>query len=120
MTVKLSARKAAANRVKRAAYARVCREVDARDGDVCRVCRCLVLRGRHHHHIVFRSRGGKDTPSNLLVLCDWCHTAIHAERIRVTGTAKDLTIQVRPAQGWDVPNSAMSESTASVRKDTGL
>jgi len=26
----------------------------------------------------------------------------------------------RPAQGWDVPNSAMSESTASVRKDTGL
>jgi 5-methylcytosine-specific restriction endonuclease McrA len=118
MPVKLSARKAAANRVKRAAYARVCREVDARDGDVCRVCRCLVLRGRHHHHIVFRSRGGKDTVSNLIVVCAWCHGAIHQQRIRVTGTASDLLIRVRPAQGWDVPNSAMSESTATVTKGT--
>jgi 5-methylcytosine-specific restriction endonuclease McrA len=115
--IRPSKRTAAKNRAKRSNYAAVCREVDARDGDRCRVCGALALTP-HHHHIVFRSRGGKDTPSNLIAVCDFCHDAIHQQRIRVTGTATDLRIEYRPAQGWDGPNSAMSESTATVTKGT--
>ena len=31
----------------------------------------------HVHHVVFRSQGGTDTPSNLTVLCETCHDALH-------------------------------------------
>jgi 5-methylcytosine-specific restriction endonuclease McrA len=87
MAVKISTRKQAANRLKRAAYARVCREVDARDGDRCRVCLRFVLSGRHHHHLVFRSQGGADTTANLITVCAGCHADIHERRIAVTGNA---------------------------------
>jgi hypothetical protein len=29
------------------------------------------------HHVVFRSQGGTDTPSNLLTLCETCHADLH-------------------------------------------
>jgi hypothetical protein len=32
----------------------------------------------HVHHVVFRSQGGTDTPSNLTVLCETCHNDLHA------------------------------------------
>jgi len=31
--------------------------------------------------VIFRSRGGKDTLSNLLTLCETCHAALHAGKI---------------------------------------
>ena len=31
----------------------------------------------HVHHIVFRSNGGTDTPSNLVTLCSKCHDDLH-------------------------------------------
>jgi 5-methylcytosine-specific restriction endonuclease McrA len=116
--IRPSKRTAAKNRAKRSNYAAVCREVDARDGDRCRVCGCLTLRGRHHHHLIFRSRGGKDVPSNLIVVCAWCHDDIHQQRMRVSGTATNLSVWFRPTQGWDGLNSAMSKSTATVTKGT--
>ena len=117
--IRPSKRTAAKNRAKRLNYMSVCREVDIRDAFRCRVClRFCRDTGAHHHHIVFRSQGGEDTASNLIVVCAWCHDAIHQQRIRVTGTATDLRIECRPAQGWDAPNSAMSKSTATVTKGT--
>jgi hypothetical protein len=35
------------------------------------------------HHIVFREQGGKDTLTNLLTLCEACHTKIHLGKIQL-------------------------------------
>lgn len=89
--IRPSKRTAAKNRAKRANYAKVCREVDARDRGRCRMCGRAVLVGcRHHHHIVYRSRGGKDVASNLILVCGPCHRDIHDGRLKVTGTACNL------------------------------
>jgi len=32
----------------------------------------------HVHHIVFKSQGGTDAPSNLITLCETCHHDLHA------------------------------------------
>lgn len=32
------------------------------------------------HHIVSRKQGGSDHPSNLVALCNSCHSKIHAEQ----------------------------------------
>lgn len=34
-------------------------------------------RAQHHHHIVRRSQGGKDSKDNLLPVCWVCHAWIH-------------------------------------------
>jgi len=61
---------------KAANWSRVCRLVKARDRH-CRVCKSAP--GEHAHHIVYRSHGGKDVPSNLLWVCGQCHQDIHAK-----------------------------------------
>jgi len=33
----------------------------------------------HIHHIIFKSNGGTDTPSNLIALCEVCHKSLHEE-----------------------------------------
>ena len=41
------------------------------------------------HHIVFRSRGGDDDPTNLVALCDRRHlTLVHGGHLAVTGLAQ--------------------------------
>lgn len=53
-------------------------------------CQSPVCRSRHvtPHHIVFRSRGGGDEPTNLVALCDRCHlTLVHGGHLAVTGLA---------------------------------
>lgn len=41
------------------------------------------------HHLVFRSAGGGDEPSNVATVCSWCHLlGIHGGRIRAQGTAE--------------------------------
>jgi len=81
---------------KRAAEAKAQREcyaaVDRRDGPACRVCGARVgglgtLEARHHHHLVYRSKGGEHDASNVLSLCVKCHTALHAGEIRLSGDA---------------------------------
>ncbi len=51
-----------------------------RDGYRCRRC---GKRGVpfHVHHIVYRSRGGTNAPSNLITLCVPCHEHIHGHKI---------------------------------------
>lgn len=65
----------------------VCRQVDVRDGFKCRACHTSVqpdaidalFRG-HRHHLTFRSKGGQDVASNLVLLCARCHDAVHVKR----------------------------------------
>ena len=68
------------------------RQVEARDGRACRVCKRRlqsigVVDGWHHHHLQYRSRGGEHTTDNLVLLCPKCHTAVHDAEIRLSGDA---------------------------------
>lgn len=83
-----SPRRAAKRRRQQTAYRLLCAKVDKRDGLTCRVCRRYVgPREAHHHHIVFRSRGGADTTGNLVRVCVECHADIHGKRLAVSGDA---------------------------------
>lgn len=65
----------------------VYREVEHRDNYRCRACsRRWDRRLDHHHHLTFRSQGGKDTTANLFLICRFCHADIHAYRLAVIGT----------------------------------
>lgn len=71
-------------RNRRNAYARVTR----RDGGKCRIC---GKKGQlEKHHVLPRSLGGKDEPSNLILICggpEGCHAKRHAGLLRIDGNA---------------------------------
>jgi len=65
-------------------------EILARDGYRCVVPGCSSYRNLEVHHVVFRSEGGSDDPSNLVTLCAWHHReGVHGGRIRCWGRAPD-------------------------------
>jgi hypothetical protein len=50
-----------------------------RDGYACQSGRKVKHDPKLHvHHIIFRSDGGTNTPSNLTTLCETCHADLHA------------------------------------------
>ena len=53
------------------------RQVIDRDWHRCRVCGWGGGGGLNIHHILFRSQGGKDELSNLILLCRPCHDKAH-------------------------------------------
>jgi hypothetical protein len=48
----------------------------SRDEYKCQKCKVKNVK-LHIHHIVFKSRGGTNTPSNLITLCEACHKKLH-------------------------------------------
>lgn len=52
-------------------YKKVCQLVNERDNHRCVICGSPYIQ---HHHIIFRSAGGWDTPGNLVCLCSVCHS----------------------------------------------
>jgi len=55
-----------------------------RDGYQCK--KCKTKKGKLHvHHVVFRSNGGTDTPSNLMTLCEDCHDRLHNGEFEIKG-----------------------------------
>lgn len=69
-------------------------QVDRRDSFCCRVCRARVggvgmLQAVHHHHLVYRSRGGDHDTANVVSLCVKCHSAVHNGEIRLSGNADE-------------------------------
>lgn len=76
--------------------------VSERDG---RACRCCARKdGLHHHHLVFRSRGGADSTENELLLCKFCHALIHARQLWILGKNADkrLTFEIHEAAVVDL------------------
>jgi 5-methylcytosine-specific restriction endonuclease McrA len=63
--------------------------VKARDKGKCRLC---GKSGTDCHHIEFRSRGGKDVPENLILVCRTCHSDIHGHVVKLAGTATALRV----------------------------
>ena len=51
--------------------------VRCRDGYTCQICRATQCQ-LQVHHIIHRSKGGIDIPSNLISLCPVCHSKVHA------------------------------------------
>lgn len=94
--------------------------VDARDGGRCRVCRTrgnpnamTLLERLHHHHLVYRSRGGQHETDSVLLLCGDCHEAIHVTatlrlegdadaRDVVTGRLAGVQVSRYTEAGWQV------------------
>jgi hypothetical protein len=61
-----------------------------RDGYQCTAPGCGARKNLEIHHIVRRSRGGSDDPSNLTTLCVVHHRhVLHGGWMRATGTAPD-------------------------------
>lgn len=103
---------AAARKAERECYA----QVDTRDSHCCRVCRKRVggvgiLQAAHHHHILYRSKGGEHDPAQVCLLCVACHSAIHNGELRLTGDANarnsigvlcGLTLEQADESGWKV------------------
>lgn len=53
----------------------------SRDNYTCQCCK--TKKGSLHiHHIVYRSNGGSDTSENLVVLCEKCHSKLHAGELK--------------------------------------
>jgi hypothetical protein len=52
----------------------------ARDGYKCQSGKKGCCDTLHVHHVVFRSKGGSDAPSNLITLCKKHHTSLHDGR----------------------------------------
>lgn len=84
---------------KAANWKRVSKLVKARDL-VCRVCK---QPGDHIHHLVYRSHGGKDVPSNLILTCADCHRDIHAKVVLVSFKAihPAMTVLFERNTQWD-------------------
>ncbi len=74
---------------------RVRRFVVRRDRGTCRVPGCRSAANLELHHIVPRSRGGSHEASNLIQLCDGCHTAHHRGLLDIAGTSDDLVVTRR-------------------------
>jgi 5-methylcytosine-specific restriction endonuclease McrA len=90
------------NRTREAEREEVYAAVDRRDRYRCRVCghradpKALGLTERgHRHHIIYRSRGGRHTSWNVVLLCAGCHEEIHAKRLFVSGNADEELIVER-------------------------
>jgi hypothetical protein len=83
---RLTAREA--SRAKEKNWREVSALVKARD----KRCRLCGKPGTDVHHIEFRSRGGKDVPENLILVCRFDHESLHGHVIRLAGTATNLRI----------------------------
>jgi len=62
------------------------RKVYARDGHRCRCCGSR--HSLHVHHIIPWSCGGETCLENLITVCRWCHSLIHAGLITITGSCE--------------------------------
>jgi len=68
-----------------------------RDGGFCRVPGCSRP-AAHAHHIVYRSAGGEDDPSNLVALCAAHHLhGVHLGWVRVRGRAPERLAWLLPS-----------------------
>jgi 5-methylcytosine-specific restriction endonuclease McrA len=71
-----------------------------RDKYRCRHCHASM--DLTPHHMVYRSHGGLDETSNLIVLCVRCHTEVHDGRLKLAWglLGADGAIQFERKRGY--------------------
>jgi len=77
-------------RKKRSVSPALRKKIFMRDKGVCRIPGCGRSSFLEVHHIVPRSHGGSNKPSNMILTCHRCHKHIHEGRLRLSGTFPDL------------------------------
>ena len=85
-----------------------------RDHYTCQHCGKQKVR-LQAHHLIFKEQGGKDTLTNLLTLCEVCHTRLHQGKIRlqVAGVSGHLDqIAQRTMQGKSYLYATLGASTS--------
>ena len=63
---------------------------------------CKSEEDLQHHHLVTRSEGGSNAPSNLITLCRSCHDKVHVRRTNGTYNHRQRTraaLAIRKAAG---------------------
>jgi hypothetical protein len=60
-------------------------------------CQCCKAKGENVklqvHHIIFRSNGGPDVPSNLITVCEDCHKKIHDGFLKVKPSKVNMNLK---------------------------
>ncbi len=75
-------------------YANVKEYVKSRDGHRCYFNKTEKCTKRLEvHHIVFRSNGGSDKPSNLITLCEKCHKKLHKGNLELPKTMRHKSLR---------------------------
>ena len=75
------------------------RYIHARDGDRCRRCGASgAVQRLYTHHILPRTQGGSDNPSNLMLVCQSCHGKLEreAQRALVTSSRSNAPEPAKP------------------------
>lgn len=87
--------KAERQATKMAEERRVYALVTNREDHGCRVCGKFInprgvglLNKGHHHHVVYRSRGGDTSITNVVLLCARCHADEHDGTLQLSGDAE--------------------------------
>ncbi len=62
------------------------RKIHLRDGRTCSNPGCERRNGLHAHHIVERARGGATAVYNEILVCNCCHSLLHAGHLTVQGS----------------------------------
>jgi hypothetical protein len=83
-----------------------------RDHHRCMVPGCRASRHLEVHHLRARAEGGTNEPSNLAVLCDGHHRALHRGRLVITGKPGALGFAHADGRPWGTPPRDGSSSTA--------
>jgi 5-methylcytosine-specific restriction endonuclease McrA len=85
----------------------VYRLVDIRDQWTCRACSrrvrstlAAVADRLEHHHLVFRSRGGRDETSNVVTLCLLDHSEAQRHELTITGNPDSTLTFERAGRIW--------------------
>jgi hypothetical protein len=79
-----------------------------RDGYECQSGRAIKHDAKLHvHHIIFRSNGGSDTPSNLTTLCETCHADLHIGKFELKARRK---VRTKHATGVGIIKGAITRS----------
>ncbi len=61
------------------------KKVAFRDGLKCANPHCGKKDHLHSHHLIFRSKGGRTVLINAVLLCKWCHAAVHQGLLVIEG-----------------------------------
>lgn len=74
-------------------YENVKAYVLARDKHTCYFNSSKCVEKLEVHHLVFRSQGGSDKPSNLITLCKKCHTKLHDGKLDLPKNLKHKSLR---------------------------